>query len=119
VRDLSQKGTMAKGAKGKYCPRHRNFEAIGYCEQCHSPYCGDCAVEALNHTFCSKECANSYGKFMSRYKPTKKPGFFSKLMNLVVTVLVLAVIGFAAYLFLTRSKAGTRLREKLPAIRTK
>ncbi len=76
-----------------FCVRHPDRPASARCHSCHKPVCADCVVQEGSNTFCSKTCRDNYVRFHGRYTPEGKPGCLSKLKNLVVGVLALAVFG--------------------------
>ena len=78
------------------CVNHPERNATARCSSCHKPICGDCVVQDGGSVFCSQKCAEGAARFYARYKPDRGPGLFTKLKNVVVSLVALAILIAAA-----------------------
>jgi hypothetical protein len=74
------------------CVNHTDRPATSRCSSCHKPICNDCIVRDAGEVFCSNACAVNAARFHARYKGDDGPGFFGRIKNFFVTILVLAVL---------------------------
>lgn len=80
------------GMASSVCINHTDRIATARCHTCHKPLCADCVLKGEAGTFCSVNCQANYEKFMGQYEVRRRPGFFTKLKNLLVTLFALGLI---------------------------
>jgi hypothetical protein len=102
-----------------YCVVCHDRPADHRCRQCHKLVCDECAFKDDNGVFCCRDCAaafRSYKQAAERVRPAGT-GAAQKLVNLTVTLVLLAVIAAAVYVYgAKKGWFGEQAREKVVEI---
>ena len=85
-----------------FCINHTDRAATTRCSSCHKPICAECVVASGGAVFCSQRCAEGAARFYARYQGIPPTSIFTKLKNLVLSLIGLAIIlgmilAFCAY----------------------
>ena len=84
------------------CIKHPDRVATARCSTCHKPICDDCVVEVSGAKFCSKTCADNAARFQAKFRPEPSPGFFSKLKNLIISLVGMALVAAVTVVLLAK-----------------
>lgn len=75
-----------------FCINHTDRAATARCSSCHKPICAECVVESGGAAYCSQRCAEGAARFYARYQGIPADSIFSKLKNLILSLLGLAIL---------------------------
>lgn len=84
------------------CIKHPDRVATARCTTCHKPVCDSCVVEISGSKYCSKTCADNAARFQATFRPERSPGFFSKLTNLIISLVGMALVAAVAIVLLAK-----------------
>lgn len=80
----------------KTCLAHPDRPAVSMCHHCHKPVCAACAVVTPQGKFCSPECGLLFRDFRERAGELKKAGELGTGVKVVLLLLAMVLITFAA-----------------------